>query len=78
MKRQRPGWTREPGINGGTYGARWYHGSGAVVIHCGHPTANFPYYAVDAKGNVMVHPYGSKTFRHLLDAQLLVEGNPMT
>lgn len=75
--RQRPGWTRQPGINGGTCAARWYYQNGSVVIHCGHPTAHFPYYAVDVSGKVLAHPDGSKTFRRLLDAQMLVEGRPL-
>lgn len=41
------GWVRmsEPGDK---TGARWRHvRSGWEVRHCGHPTANWPYYAVD-------------------------------
>ncbi len=41
MARGRPNWTR---IRGGT-GGEWQHASGWTVHHCGHPTANWPYFA---------------------------------
>ena len=43
----RPGWTRlsQPGNK---LSALWQHdASGWLVKHCGHPTANWPYHAVD-------------------------------
>lgn len=41
-----PGWERlsPPGNKLRAY---WRHKSGFVVQHCGHPTANWPYYIVD-------------------------------
>lgn len=39
-----PGWTKRPGINGGTTGSSWRHdASGWEIGHCGHPTALYPY-----------------------------------
>ena len=29
---------------------RYFHVSGWVIVHCGHPTAHNPYYAVDPDG----------------------------
>lgn len=45
----------------GPYGMtlRWSHRSGAVVRHCGHPTAIYPYYVEGMDG----------TFWHLADAK---------
>lgn len=43
----RHGWERLS-APGDKLGARWRHtASGWEVKHCGHPTANWPYYAVD-------------------------------
>jgi hypothetical protein len=41
-KRQRPHWIR---FRGGVFGI-WQHTSGWQVHHCGHPTANWPYYGL--------------------------------
>lgn len=45
----RYGWTRlsRPGDK---CAARWRHdATGWMVVHCGHPTANWPYYLVDPR-----------------------------
>jgi hypothetical protein len=43
----RPGWTRLS-APGHKLSALWRHdASGWLVKHCGHPTANWPYYATD-------------------------------
>jgi hypothetical protein len=73
-------WTRFPGPNGGGCGAQWRHVSGHVVQHCGHPTANFPYYITAPDGSI-VWPYGRDrpyTFAHLADAKGHVESLPCT
>lgn len=42
-----PGWQREGNL-GTKIGAIYFHAeSGWVVRHCSHPTANWPYYAID-------------------------------
>lgn len=47
MSFRRDGWTRLSSP-GNKCGARWRHvASGWEVRHCGRPTANWPYYAVD-------------------------------
>lgn len=77
-RRARDGWTRAG--TEGKLGAIYLHdASGWVVRHCGHPTANWPYYAEHAKllpkgamltsGGVGLG-YG---FRRVLEAQLVVE-----
>lgn len=66
--RQREGWRRlsRPGDK---CSALWLHeDSGWRVRHCGHPTANYPYYAVDPerpREPVGVHGRG---FTSLLEA----------
>lgn len=55
-------WTRTPGPGGGTCGAQWHHPSGAVVRHCGHPTALFPYYGFHADGQRVVVRDGDEVF----------------
>lgn len=52
--KKREGWTRLS-APGRKCDARWRHKrSGWEVRHCGHPTANWPYFAVDPK-----HPEAS-------------------
>jgi len=63
--RRLKGWTRVP-ATGDKCGARWIHSSsGWIVQHCGHPTANFPYYVITPEGEAS----GFNTFRHLIEAQ---------
>lgn len=46
-RRTRPGWIRLS-APGDKCGAHWLHTSSDWQIrHCGHPTANWPYYAID-------------------------------
>jgi len=53
--------------------ARWEHqASGWEVRHCGHPTANWPYYATTPEGRVVVASNG-RGWRTLKDAQAAVE-----
>jgi hypothetical protein len=83
----RPGWTKsKSGVHrDSTCGARWTHDdSGWVVHHCGHPTANWPYYGEDPTrpGGILIpsgfYPAGTRwvkgwAFRTLELAQLAVE-----
>lgn len=50
----------------------WRHASGWEVRHCGHPTANWPYYAVDMEGRMVLASNG-RGFRTLDEAQAEVE-----
>ena len=72
--RRFPGWTRlsEPGRK---CDARWLHeASGWVIRHCGHPTALWPYFAVDPEHpgcETMTH--NGKGFRKLEDGFAAIE-----
>lgn len=72
---KRAGWTRlsKPGDK---CNATWLHdASGWLVRHCGHPTANWPYYAQDpahGEARVVVAQSGY-AFRRLADALEAVE-----
>jgi hypothetical protein len=44
--RSRPGWTRLS-APGRKLNQHWRHETGWEIRHCGHPTANWPFYAVD-------------------------------
>ena len=57
-------WTRVPGALGGSCGSRHVHESGWKVIHCGHPTANFPYY-VEGPDEKLYFAPNSRAFRRL-------------
>jgi hypothetical protein len=65
-------WTRKPGVAGGTCGSRHLHSSGWQVIHCGHPTANFPYYVEDTTGKMHLDQNG-RGFRLLERAKGYVD-----
>lgn len=73
--RNRPGWTRLTPPGSRTNHGHWRHVSGWEIRHCGHPTALYPYYAVDPK-----HPeratvtFNGKGFWTLLLAMEAVEG----
>lgn len=69
----RAGWTRlsQPGDK---LRACWEHVSGWQVRHCGHPTANWPYYAIDpAEPCRTVVTHNGHGFRTLLIACEQVE-----
>ncbi len=72
-KRSRPGWTQLRKPDPGSKGGVWEHEeSGWQVIHCGHPTANFPYYGVSPDGKERMLSGGIElgmAFRYLSDAQ---------
>ena len=65
---KRAGWERlsEPGKK---TSAHWAHESGWAVFHCGHPTANWPYYATEPNNpGAMVVTHNGLGFRTLEDA----------
>lgn len=68
-------WIRTPGIDGGTCAARWTHAAtGFEIIHCGHPTALRPYYAIRPNGQPITHPDGViRTWQAIVDAKQTVE-----
>jgi hypothetical protein len=49
-----PAWIRFAPF-GETCGATWTHPTGVKVVHCGHPTALWPYFIVRADGTTLVH-----------------------
>ncbi len=61
----RPGWTRLS-TPGRKIDAHWRHReSGWEIRHCGHPTANWPYYLVEPKSGTMVVTHNGLGFRTL-------------
>jgi hypothetical protein len=71
QQRARAGWERlsRPGDK---CSGHWLHVSGWEVRHCGHPTANWPYYATSPGGQVLADTTG-RGFRLLADAFAAVE-----
>lgn len=67
-----PAWNRKPGPAGGACGATHTHASGHTVRHCGHPTANWPYYILTPDGETVLAPNG-RGFKYLADAKHEVE-----
>jgi hypothetical protein len=70
------GWTRL-GDRSTKIGAVYAHESGWSVRHCGHPTANWPYYAVDpsdAADSRYAVTHNGKGFRTAQLAMEAVEG----
>lgn len=67
-------WEKTLGPSGHqTCGAQYLHTpSGWVVRHCGHPTANFPYYIETPRGRHIYAPNG-RGFQLLKDAKQRVE-----
>lgn len=49
---QRLGWRDENPRPGHKLHARYKHRDGWLLIHCGHPTANWPYALYDPKGRM--------------------------
>lgn len=50
-------------------GAYWRHRSGWAVQHCGHPTANCPYYGIPPEdGRAILTAANGRGFRLLRDA----------
>lgn len=67
----RDGWTRLS-APGRKCGAHWRHEeTGWELRHCGHPTANWPYYLVEPRSRLMVVTHnglGFKTLAVAMDA----------
>jgi hypothetical protein len=75
-KRSRPGWRKIQDGNYGGCGAVWEHHTGWKVIHCGHPTANYPYYGESPDGKEIMLAGGigkGMAFCYLTDAQIACE-----
>jgi len=43
------------------------------VLHCGHPTANFPYYIRDVQGERQIYAPNGRGFQRLTEAKQYVE-----
>lgn len=65
-------WERFGGHLNSTCGSQHRHKSGYVVQHCGHPTANYPYYIITPAGEMVLAENG-RGFRLLADAKKKVE-----
>ena len=66
-------WTKQPNPIGGNCGASWYHISGWIIQHCGHPTALWPYYLVQPDGGSVVS-FNGRGFKSVAAAQSVVAG----
>lgn len=65
-------WTRHPSPIG-SKGARYVlEGTGYQVQHCGHPTANWPYYGITPDGRD-IFTHNGKGFRLLEEAKAAIE-----
>lgn len=72
----RAGWTplHPPGASKTCI--EYQHASGWIVRHCGHPTANWPYYGVSADGSAtLVVTHNGKGFKGLLAAMTQIEAH---
>jgi hypothetical protein len=78
MTRTRQGWTKiASGGRGSKVGVYKHEQSGWTVSHCGHPTANWPYYLTAPKehelAGLCIVSFNGKGFRLLVAAQTAVE-----
>ncbi len=48
------GWTRVDPRPWSKCGARWAHPSGWIIVHCGHPTALWPWALYDPSGALIL------------------------
>ena len=71
-QRIRAGWTRLSPRGALTCCGHFRHESGWEILHCGHPTANWPYYAVAPDGRTWIAGNGHG-FRTLAIAMAAVE-----
>ena len=74
-KRTREGWTLLTPVERyrGRCGALWQHVSGWHIEHCGHPTANWPYFLWHSSRQLNVMSHNGMGFTHLKETQLMVE-----
>ena len=68
-----PPWVKIRAGNHGGCGAVWEHTSGWQVIHCGHPTANYPWYAMSPEGKRLTLANGNFAFAYLKEIKRMVE-----
>jgi hypothetical protein len=67
------GWTRLSRA-GDKCSARWQHSSGWQLRHCGHPTANWPYFLIDpARPELVIVSFNGRGFKNLEIAQYAIE-----
>lgn len=65
-------WERNGAV--GKIGVEYLHRpSGWIVCHCGHPTANYPYYIVTPNGGVHIYAPNGRGFQNLAIAKQFVE-----
>ena len=69
-----PKWEKIGPAPYGALGGTWRHRSGWIVQHCGHPTANWPYYAISPRGDSPIVGPSGRGFLKLQHAQAAVEG----
>jgi hypothetical protein len=77
VKTRRKNWRKTHTIGHGCCGAEWTNERGAVVQHCGHPTALYPY-LVFFNGLSYTDPITGRGFRHLKTAQEFADQLPPT
>lgn len=72
------GWSRTSDPRAGTLSQSFEHVSGWRLVHCGHPTANWPWYLSDpARPGTPVVSWGGRAFRTMraaFAAFSLIEG----
>lgn len=65
-------WIRQAGLYGGSNGSiHQLEGTRYFVKHCGHPTANWPWYGIRPDGSMILHPSGY-AFQLLADCKAAV------
>lgn len=74
-KRSRPNWVKT--LDGRGCGDQWSHPNGWRVIHCGHPTANYPWYGHGPNDETMLSGGINlgMAFQYLTDAQIACENH---
>ena len=68
-----PVWVRYAGSLGKLNTVHSHVPSGWQVHHCGHPTANFPYYILKPDGETVLNPDNGRGFQRLELAKSYVE-----
>ncbi len=72
---KRSGWTRLSDPKASKCSQRWRHSGGHLVVHCGHPTAIWPWYVVDpADPGLCLVSKSGYAFRRLDGTMDAVEG----
>lgn len=68
-----PVWVRYAGSLGKLDTVHRHTRSGWEVRHCGHPTANFPYFILKPDGERLLNPNNGRGFQRLELAKIYVE-----